>query len=526
MEEYNEESSSKKLRQKAISLLYLLFIALVFIYVPSDFLDSINEANRSFEHTEDELKDLKKAKYQMFETPGVSIGMGNLVDSFKYKRISSLTDSLIGDIENLKNFLLERTGGLNKYGYPAKSKEFDVTDQLLLNTSRASDLKAAIENYKTSVRPYLLDAQKPLLDSLLPIKNRILNSKGNFISWEKFYFRKAPLSVTLMMLSKFQSEARMLEYLVLDRYQRDLMEAIFVRSGLQNLAMADSSKSVSSGQRLILKEMEPLVNLGQEVMVMAQLKGMPADSLRLVRAFIQQGGNEIPLEIDSLGLIRFRPSEIGDYQISASYRNQDTLSVGVRVVSPKPIVRKKNMEVVYVGIRNPLRVSFTNMNVANINIEATRGRTRKVDSLYYLQVEREGPLKITVKGRVNGKEVVLHQKQFLAKKLPVPFGLLNGKRGGEMLDRVFKSQEKIEVKSDLFESEGHYFVKEFSLTRLSSDGLIINKSPKNVGGTLNSTSKQIVKQAQKGDLYVFNNIIVVGSDGEKKDVPAMVFEIK
>ena len=33
----------------------------------------------------------------------------------------------------------------------------------------------------------------------------------------KFYFKKAPLSVTLMMLSKFQQELRLIEYLILDR---------------------------------------------------------------------------------------------------------------------------------------------------------------------------------------------------------------------------------------------------------------------------------------------------------------------
>ncbi|MGB0432440.1 MAG: hypothetical protein ACPGLV_18335, partial [Bacteroidia bacterium] len=308
-------SNSGKLRQKAISLLYLLFIALVFIYVPSDFLDSINDTNRSFEQTSAQLASLKSKKFIMFEKVGGKVSFKNLTDSFKYRLISEISDSAFNRIERLKSFLINETGGLDKYGYPAKSKEFDLVDHLMLNTNRAKNLKNWIQEYKNSIRPYLNDGQEGLLDSILVVKEEIQTSKGKFISWEKFYFKKTPLSVTQMMLSKFQSEVRLVEYLVLDKYERDFLENLFIKTGIASVRKNQNEDNEAS--TLVLQQARPWFNVNETVEIEPQIEGVPKDSINpgSIQAKYKVGDFEGEAEVNDKGTISFVPKVSGEYTV-------------------------------------------------------------------------------------------------------------------------------------------------------------------------------------------------------------------
>ena len=41
------ESSAQRLRQKAISLLYLIFLAMIFTYISSDFVDAVQKSDQT-----------------------------------------------------------------------------------------------------------------------------------------------------------------------------------------------------------------------------------------------------------------------------------------------------------------------------------------------------------------------------------------------------------------------------------------------------------------------------------------------
>ena len=43
------QSKGKELRQKAINLMYLIFLAFLFTYVPADFLDSVQTSGKSLD---------------------------------------------------------------------------------------------------------------------------------------------------------------------------------------------------------------------------------------------------------------------------------------------------------------------------------------------------------------------------------------------------------------------------------------------------------------------------------------------
>jgi gliding motility-associated protein GldM len=506
--------------------MYLLFIALVFIYVPSDFLDSINDTNRSFEKTAEELSELKESKFIMFEKTGFGVSFKNLTDSFKYRLISGVSDTAFNRIERLKNFLIEETGGLNKYGYPAKSKEFDIIDHLMLNSNRASNLKSWIVEYKKEIRPYLSDGQETILDSILVIKEEIQTSKGKLIPWEKFYFKKTPLSVTQMMLSKFQSEIRLVEYLVLDKYERDFLKEVFIKSGIATAK--NEEENIADGKSLILRKNKPYYRVGEEIEIEPTIEGVPADSLnsKNLTANFKVGDFVEEAQVGEDGTIKFTPKTSGEYTVNADFKGQSSTSVDISVFNPKPVINREDLEVLYLGIRNPLRIEAENLDASTLIVSSDEGQIRKINDLYYAKFSKVGEVTITVEADVNGEKIHVNSRKFNIRELPLPYATLNSLRSGEIVDANMKKQRKLFIESDLYNTDDFYNVKQFRLTRISGDRFEVNQLPRvNRTANFGPSTIEMVNKAQKGDLFVFDEIVVIGANGKEYELQALAFKV-
>ncbi|MBI3143646.1 MAG: hypothetical protein HYZ16_12545 [Bacteroidetes bacterium] len=519
-------SNSQKLRQKAIGLLYLLFIALVFIYVPSDFLDSINETNRSLEKTSLELSGLKSGKFIMFEKEGFDLSINNLTDSFKYRFISQVSDTAYNRIARIKQFLINETGGYNEFGYPKKSKEFDITDHLMLNSNRATNLKKSILEFKNNIRPYLSDGQESILDSILVIKENVVASNGKAIAWEKFYFKKAPLSVTQMMLSKFQSEVRLIEYLILDKYERDFLHDIFIRSGLAQAKKLDGDASEESN--LVLKKAKPYFMVGEEVVLEPEIEGVERDAITSANLTAEYRVGDVveQAQISTDGLIRFVPKVSGDYEVMATFEGKESVNVAISVFNPKPIINREELEALFLDVRNPLRIEADNLDPASLEVSSTMGQIRKINDLYYIKFDKPGEVTIHVDATIDGKKVHINSRKFLVKELPIPYASLNSMRSGEILEAHMRLQRKLMVKSEVYETDNFYNVKEFRITRISGDGYEVNQLPAmNKTANFGPHAIEMVRKASKGDLFVFDEIVVVGANGKEHELQALAFKI-
>lgn len=519
MEEYTDDRS-KQLRQKAISLLYLLFIALVFIYVPSDFLDSITETKRTFETTSAKLNALKEKKFYMFEQPGMTISRNQVIDSNSYYRISRVSDSTVDYIEEMKTMLLSETGGNNAYGYPAKSKEFDVTDRLMLNTDRATNLKAMLVAYRYEMRKVMSKPhQQNILDSIMLIKNEIISSKGKPIEWEKFHFKKSPLSVTLMMLSKFQSEIRLIEYLILDKYERDFLESYFVRSGIEQPlddVLSDSFQIFTS---------KDIVAPGEKIMLFPSSSEPLKDVLKNMRVQAKTRDGVEMVNVSPEGKIEYTPKKPGDVVFTAQYGNAKS-TISIKVIPRKTNVRTKDYEILYAGIKNPLKINFSDYNQEDLNVEVNKGNITRYDSLYYVISQQTGLLELSISTVVEGEKVVLKTKRFNVKPLPLPYATLSGKNGGTLSSRAAQIQTRLNVNSDVFNDGQYYRIMGFSLMRMPTTGVVAINEIKNQGATFNTAVKREMELAQKGDLYIFSNIKAIGRDNIEKQVPSLVFKIE
>lgn len=214
---------AKRLRQKVVNLMYLVFIVLAFIYVPSDFIDTIKDVNVSLEQANRDIKNMNYFHVKLIKAMWEADSTKKLVNYAAYPQVMSLTDSVDRAIENLKLQLQRDAGGLNRAGYIVNGKENFHSDEIFIAARGAEQLKELLTMYKRRISELTgITSVITPFDSIIITDPYVYTSTGKAKEWERFYFYKVPGTVTITLLSKFQSDIRQIEYMLIAPYLQEL----------------------------------------------------------------------------------------------------------------------------------------------------------------------------------------------------------------------------------------------------------------------------------------------------------------
>lgn len=162
---------------------------------------------------------------------------------------------------------------------------------------------------------------------------------------------------------------------------------------------------------------------------------------------------------------------------------------------------------VYAGEYNLIRVQVTaGETVENISLETTAGtieRTAEDPALYRLYVKEPGiAVEITAVDKITGISGLLVVETI---NFPLPQPCLNLEENGQMNAETFKKQGQLMLRSD-DKLPGLCLCSGFILTRIGADGK--KESVKNDKDAFSESVKVLTAKAQKGDIYIFDEIAV------------------
>ena len=149
------------------------------------------------------------------------------------------------------------------------------------------------------------------------------------------------------------------------------------------------------------------------------------------------------------------------------------------------------MNVVYVGIPNPLDLQSTGVDLNELTLRAS-------PPSYISQFEKEYTLNVsavgieTVKVRHNGK--LMNEFSFRAKRIPDPTAKLGGNSSGKMSVGEFKAQGGVVATLDNFDFDVRCLITGFTLTRHSQEEGRL--SIFNVGGRYKEEAVRPVQMAR------------------------------
>ncbi|MBK6644109.1 MAG: hypothetical protein IPG39_24255 [Bacteroidetes bacterium] len=103
---------------------------------------------------------------------------------------------------------------------------------------------------------------------------------------------------------------------------------------------------------------------------------------------------------------------------------------------PASVVSADKMNVLYIGVENPMSISVPGVADANVTASVTGGGVTIVkdakngSSKYIAKATTQGEATVSVNAKLDGKNVPMGQFKYRVKRVPDPVAMINGKKGG------------------------------------------------------------------------------------------------
>jgi gliding motility-associated protein GldM len=194
------------------------------------------------------------------------------------------------------------------------------------------------------------------------------------------------------------------------------------------------------------------------------------------------------------------------------------------VAEPTATLAASKMNVLYVGVDNPMQVSAPGVSVDELEISGPGISFRpdsKVPGGYIARASSPNPrgTKITVKKKDG---TVLASPEFRVKRLPDPVATLLGEREGLMSLGKFKAASFIKAEMENFDFEAPVNVTSFKMTvSMGGDLKEFNAN----GATLTPAMKSMLSNLRRGWKVYFEEIKVKMPDGSTRSVPSIILKV-
>lgn len=504
---------NNEVRQKLINLMYIVFITLAFIYLPSEFVDSskytslsLEQAGRNYQSKIDE--NMASLDEQLFLNTPLAQDFYNVMD------VSAAIDQAIGQIDSMTMLLQNSTRGYNENQYLNSSKNFMVSNRILVKSSQATQLKEKIETIKQKIRTYNLASLTAGLDTVLPTNISLKGASGKERSWESFFFSKTPLAVVVTNLHKIRTDLlftkhQLIEYLTGNQSQNKSGRSISILSTNSIAVEVLATKNFIVGDKIAFR-----------VILLDSARGYGG-----VKSYVKYEGKVVKeLSISQNGVVRYTPNKPGKYEFlvvdSINTASQEFAVTNLRTAFSE----KNNPEVLYMGVDNPIKLQTTEFDLKALVLEIDMGEVIPFGGKYYLRFTKEGLAHLKIYAVNEEGKYLVTQRTYEVKKLPAPQVMLDGRAGGNISRKILQVQDKLTASSIALPGEEDvYNILSFEVVKVNNFG---KESVVNKGKDFSSESRRLVRDLKAGDLLIIDNVRIEATDGTTKEVAPVVFSVK
>jgi len=499
-------------RQRMMGILYLVLLGLVALSVPDNLLDAFKNIKNSLDTSTGNVDKGIKTAYSSFEN-------GKLKEqhdrALKYyndaKKATAISNDLYNYVQGLRDDLTTKGGGINPTTNDVDAREnLDISPNTMIAGKKGEELRQKIQ-----------DTHDKLLALLEPQDRSGVNFSLNADApppiagiqktWEEAYFGDGiPLGATLTTLAKIQTDTKNAENEVVKKILSKVDQAQVNLDQFAAVAVAPTS----------------YVLVGQPYTADVFLTAYDSK----LSPTITVGGSSLPTEAgkgkyngstSSEGLHTWQAT-INVKQTDGTMKSYTTPAQTYMVAKPSAVVSPDKMNVLYIGLPNPVSVSAPGIAKENLRVNMTGGNISGSNGHYTATVSSIGNATITVSGELTkGKVSVLGSSVFRVKRIPPPKAAFAGKSGGSTSAANLRAQDRLFAKLDNFEFDAKFNVTRFTLlvAKPRQDVIILSAT----GGELSSQMRTAMGSVTPGSTVVFQNIIAVGPDGVQQSLDPIAF---
>ncbi|MCX8483946.1 MAG: gliding motility protein GldM [Bacteroidia bacterium] len=531
-------------RQKMINMMYLVLTALLALNVSKEIIKAFNLIENSLDNSTKNIVQKNTAVLGSLVKTAAENKAAAAAVSY-CNQVQGISKSLIDRLNAIKNELLLRSGDqkdpkmgrkqepeamLVKGGVAelTQGDNMEVHGNYFMKENggkNGTDLQDAINKARIDMLAVMMKAsndpvlaaspetKKMLTERMRAIEektslyaNNATNSSGTEQTWVSMYLEHSPLAGVFAMLSKVENDSRSMEAEVMQALAESVNAADYKFDKLIPVVSAATS-AVLTNQTYEANILLAAYNSKAQMVV--TVNGRPIEVVDGVGKYKVTSASPGTQKY-KVGIQVPKPNGGGsdNYETEAEYS----------VFAPQAAISADELNVVYVGLPNPISVSVGGVDPKNVSVTATGGgvslRANKPGSYNAIIPTRNGnECMINVTAKLpDGRTVSMGSKKFKVRNVPRPvFKAGSVGFSGPISLAAMKVQANAVAALDNFVYDGvKYDVLSYRFTCIGrrTNGPKIQV----VNGSSLSPIAAYLKMLGPGDLIQFDQIKVVGPD--------------
>jgi gliding motility-associated protein GldM len=526
-------------RQKMIGMMYLILTAMLALNVSKEAVEAFKKVDNGLTQTIANYTIKNDVIYKEFDRAAQE----NPTKAGKYKtlayQVKERADEAYNFIQGLKIEIIKKaekdpeTPAINGNEVIIDKVEKHIDDtnvpsEVLIGANengKANDLKALLSEYRQFLIT-TLDGKNPTAEEALRKSLNTddgKNEDGEKERWENLNFQTLPLVAVICILSEYQVSVRNGETEVLNYLYSQIDASSFKFTKLGAIVIPTSSNYVTLGS-----------DYEAQVFISA------TDSTQFPDYMV--GDSKLPRDESGKGIYKIRATSTGPKRWGGiialkapdgSIKNYPFTSEYV-VGEPNVIVSPTAMNVMYMGIPNPIDVSVPGISPDKIHIRVVNGtfsteRVKKSGGKDYFKgswsVKPNAvgqDVQVVVTADINGKPTQYAPYPFRVKPIPVPVAIFANKSTGSVPRATAAAQQGVFAILPDFDFDLQYQVTGFTV--LYSDKGADYEEPSS-NSNLTSKQKDLISRLTRGKNLIIKDIKALGPDGKTKELLPVVLKI-
>lgn len=551
-------------RQRMINMMYLVLTALLALNVSKEVLNSFFEVNTGIVRTTNQFDNKNDETYSAF----MQAVEQNPVKAGPWKdkafKVKEEAEKLHKDIQKLKYQLVLRVDkevylgrkydefgekiDANKFEIPydqltlqeqkkkiaelQNKEDRDASGEVLVNTGEATVLKEKLAAYRDMLVSLTdgNDVLKNTIESSLNTADKQKKKGEGEESWEKYYFNDMPSVAALTLLSKIQSDIRNSEANVID-FLRQEIDAGSLKFTSAEAIQIPNSNFVLRGDSFKAEIFIAAKDTTQDPEIFVGEYTTTEDGYEMVGEYetvpVRNGKGLFKVRTTSEGLkdwggLITMKTDMGTkmYPFKGSYL----------VANKSVVVSPVNMNVFYLEVDNPVKISVPGFAAADVTANMSNGNitpTKKSAGEYIARPTKKGKAIVTLFTIIDGKKTRMGEMEFRVKEVPPPKPYIAGKSEGVIEKQRMLAAGGIKAELEDFDFKGvRYKIVSYSFTTVYKGDQVTET----VNGQKFSTRiNAIINNTKSGNSITVSNIMAKRTDAKgtaTRSLPPLVLKIK
>jgi len=489
-------------RQRLIGILYLVLLGLIALDVPDSLLDAFKQISDSLSASQN----------------NVQLGIDNTISAFEKSKLKDeheraqpiydrakaaqkAADDVNNYIKAVKDYLVTKSGGINPNtnDYVARDN-MDASVRMMVEQGRAKALHQKIDSLKAKLSSLLKDNERASVSFSLEAKAPPHRSGYPDKDWENANFGEGiPLGAVMTTLTKVQSDLKNDESQVIKKILGEMDQAIVTLDQFNAVAVAPTSYVIAG---------QPYT--AQVFLTAYDSKSNPKITVNGSSIPVSAGKGTYTVNTGSEGVFTWNGS-ITVMGADGKPKSYPIPTQTYQVARPSAVVSPDKMNVLYIGVPNPLSVSAPGIPKEKLHVSMSSGSLSGSAGHYTATVSSVGETTITVSGDMGKGSVTLGSTRFRIKRIPDPKAVFAGRSSGSTGTANLKAQDKLFARLEGFDFDTHFEVTRFTMmiARPRQDAVIMQAN----GAELTGAMRAALAGITPGTRVIFSNIAATGPGG-------------